>query len=152
MFLSIIIPTCNRYAMLGKCVAALSPQVQGFDAGAYEIIVTDDSPGDEGKSRLPLDFPAVRWNQGPRKGPAANRNSGASIAKGKWLVFIDDDCVPQPTLLNAYSEAMGKNPEFLVFEGATLPEGPQNRMDEEAPINESGGGSTRPVFNHGRFL
>ncbi len=139
MFLSVIVPTCNRYAQLSQCLTALSPQRQGVASGTYEIIVTDDSSTDEQKLRLANDFPEVQWNQGPRRGPASNRNSGAKASKGDWLVFLDDDCVPQATLLAAYVEAISKNPQIRVFEGATLEERPQRRMDEEAPINETGG-------------
>jgi GT2 family glycosyltransferase len=139
MFLSVIIPTCNRYPMLKKCIAGLLPAVQGLGSDDYEIIVTDDSPADEQKQQLAVDFPGVRWNCGPRRGPASNRNSGARLGGGDWLLFVDDDCLPQSSLLAAYREALEKNPQMLVFEGATLPERAKERMDEDAPINKSGG-------------
>lgn len=139
VLLSIIIPTRNRYAMLSRCLATLRPQAQGLGAEVYEIIVSDDSPGDEQKGKLAVDFPNVHWNRGPQQGPAANRNNGAKVAKGDWLIFVDDDCIPEPTLLTAYIKAISENPDFFVFEGAILPKGPQMRMDDEAPLNEGGG-------------
>ncbi len=140
MFLSVIVPTCNRYEPLSKCLRALSPHLQGLSPETYEIIVTDDSVGLEQKLRLVADFPGVIWNQGPRRGPASNRNSGAKASKGDWLIFIDDDCIPNPELLSAYREGIAQNPQLRVFEGAILEERPQQRMDEEAPINKGGGG------------
>ena len=53
------------------------------------------------------EFPMVRWNEGPRRGPAANRNFGARVADGEWLIFLDDDCNPRPGFLAAYLKANG---------------------------------------------
>jgi len=139
MLFSIVVPTCNRYPALSRCLAALQPQLEKADPQTCEIIVTDDSAADDLKSQLATDFPQVRWQQGPRRGPAANRNSGAKSANGDWLLFIDDDCVPQPHLLSAYRTAMTQNPRTLVFEGAILEERPRTRLDEEAPLNQTGG-------------
>ena len=43
MFLSVIIPTCNRNDLLRKCLNNLIPDFQSIDSSKYEIIVTDDS-------------------------------------------------------------------------------------------------------------
>ena len=44
--------------------------------------------------------------EGPRKGPAANRNAGARAASGDFLVFLDDDCIPERDLLAGYARAL----------------------------------------------
>ena len=38
-------------------------------------------------------------------GPASARNKGAKIAKGKWLLFNDSDCIPTKTTLQGYLKA-----------------------------------------------
>jgi len=139
MLFSIVVPTCNRYPALSRCLAALQPQLEKLGPETCEIIVTDDSPDDASKSKIATDFPGVRWQQGPRRGPAANRNSGAKGSQGDWLVFVDDDCIPRANLLSAYREAMAQNPRVLVFEGAIVEECPRTRLDEEAPLNKNGG-------------
>ena len=48
---------------------------------------------------LAQQYPWVSWGRGPRRGPAANRNAGALRARGEWLAFTDDDCVPDPNWL-----------------------------------------------------
>ena len=65
---------------------------------------------------LARDFPAIRCLSGPRRGPAANRNHGALAATTEWLVFLDDDCIPQPGWL----KAIATHAEAEVVEGRTV--------------------------------
>jgi GT2 family glycosyltransferase len=139
MFFSVIIPTYNRYPALRVCLATLDPDIQGIPASDYEVIVSDDSPEELSQKNPVPDFSWVQAIQGPRRGPAANRNCGAKHSRGEWLIFTDDDCIPQPSFLDAYVKAIRKNPACRVFEGCTLPDRPKERMDEESPINETGG-------------
>jgi GT2 family glycosyltransferase len=126
---SVVIPTCNRPALLGQCLRGLA----GEDA---EIIVSDDSSDQATHVLLAREFPGVRWFAGPRRGPAANRNNGARAAAGEWLVFIDDDCEPQPGWLAAFAGvASGAD----VLEGRTLAPGARDSFFEEHVENERGG-------------
>ena len=139
MLLSVIIPTFKRRETLSICLKHLAPEVQNLSLDLFEVIVTDDAPGNDQRDSLSRDYPWVLHHRGPQKGPASNRNSGAKSARGEWLIFLDDDCLPQPSFLSAYIEAIHKNPDYFVFEGSTLPERPRIRLDEEAPINDQGG-------------
>ena len=139
MLFSVIIPTFNRRETLSHCLQHLAPKAQLIASDQYEVIVTDDALAGTPQNTIEKEFPWARHLAGPQKGPASNRNNGAKAATGEWIVFLDDDCLPQPSFLSAYQEAAAKHPECLVFEGSTLSERPQNRMDEEAPINEHGG-------------
>ncbi|MDF2430506.1 MAG: hypothetical protein JWP44_137 [Mucilaginibacter sp.] len=136
--MSIIIPTCNRNDLLSKCLELLSPDIQAIGLNDYEVIVTDDSKDNKAKSLIEVNYSWAKWMEGPKKGPAANRNNGAKYAKGEWLVFVDDDCLPQNSWLNSYREAINLNKNIHVFEGCTNAERPRQRFDEEAPINTSG--------------
>jgi GT2 family glycosyltransferase len=149
---SVVIPTCNRNDALMLCLARLAPgEQQGmmhFDAisakpkldssNAYEVIVTDDGSLSTAERMLRERFPWAEWVSGPKRGPAANRNHGAEKAAGDWLVFLDDDCVPEATLLAAYARAAAAG-ECTVLEGGTLPQGNREAADMECPINASGG-------------
>lgn len=137
--ISVIIPTCHRNDLLALCLERLAPGVQTLAAEAYEVIVTDDGYTSNAEAMISAYFPWARWVQGPRRGPAANRNNGAQQAKGDWLVFTDDDCLPDPHWLKAYRSAIVKMPDIKVFEGRTYADRERRRMDEESPINETGG-------------
>lgn len=138
-FFSIIIPTCNRNDFLARCLNYLDIDVQKVNNFLYEIIVTDDSNENIAQNFIAQKYPWVQWLEGPKRGPAANRNNGAKYAKGEWLIFLDDDCEPLPTLINEYLYLVESKTFTLVFEGAILATRPKNRFDEEAPINIDGG-------------
>lgn len=121
MLISVIIPTCNRNDLLSKCLELLSPVNQTI-ADSYEVIVTDDSKDNRAKTLVEEKYDWANWISGPKKGPAANRNNGAWEAKGDWLIFIDDDCMPDKNILQEYKNAIGAYPEVFAFEGAILPD------------------------------
>jgi GT2 family glycosyltransferase len=112
----------------------LQPQIQGATA---EIIVTDDGDDMRTRDMIAANFPAVRWTAGPRRGPAANRNHGASLANGEFIVFVDDDVVPSAGLLTGYGKAV--RPGVHVYEGRTTCQAGLRSPLETSPVNESGG-------------
>lgn len=136
MSITVIVPTCNRNDLLRKCLDLLAPGIQ-TTTEIYEVIVTDDSKDNLAKLLIEEKYSWVKWVEGPKRGPAANRNNGAKAAKGQWLVFLDDDCLPQKEWLASYVELM-QNSEEQVLEGSTNADRPQYKFDEEAPINMDG--------------
>lgn len=137
--LTIIIPTYNRNDLLGNCLDCLQPKIQQLNHGDYEVIVSDDSEKHSAKEFLSANYQWVKWIAGPQKGPAANRNNGAKNANGKWLVFIDDDCMPDKNLLKTYQNAILHYPKISVFEGCIKADREKMSFAEEAPVNETGG-------------
>lgn len=135
--ISVIIPTCNRNDLLAKCLDCLAPGKQSLSFSEYEVIVTDDGKDTTAEQMLKEKYPWARWTQGPRKGPAANRNHGASQAKGEWLAFTDDDCLPSTGWLEAFSRA---NPSATsVLEGRTVAKTGIPGPFWTSPTNEKGG-------------
>lgn len=116
---SVVIPTFQRPALVARTLDCLTSVRQGISPAAFEVIVTDDSRDDGTEVLIAARFPAVRYVRGPRRGPAANRNCGADIARGEWLVFVDDDCLPAEGWIAALSQVdAASRPD--VIEGATL--------------------------------
>lgn len=135
---SVIIPTYNRHSDLYKCLNCLSEYFDASKNGDFkvEVIVSDDARQQEVREYLAANFPWARYLEGPSRGPAANRNNGAAHAKGEWLVFTDDDCLPAEGWLHAF-HAISQG--AAVLEGRTIADRPQQRLDEESPLNFSGG-------------
>ncbi|MFC2136224.1 glycosyltransferase [Bacteroidota bacterium] len=112
---SIILPTYNRYSDLKKCLKHLELQAGKND----EIIVVDDGSTDKTPA-IPKEFKKVRYFRQKNKGPAAARNLGIKKAKGKIIVFTDDDCIPHKDWLRNIEKAH-KNRKHLMIGGLTLP-------------------------------
>ncbi len=117
--ISVIVPTCHRDDLLALCLQRLAPGAQSLPVEDYEVIVTDDGSKTTAEQMIREQFPSARWVQGPRKGPAANRNNGARHATGDWLVFTDDDCLPDAGWLRAIATAAAAG-EAEVIEGRTV--------------------------------
>ncbi|WP_416439636.1 glycosyltransferase family 2 protein [Phnomibacter sp. MR] len=141
MHFSIIIPTYKRNDLLALCLQRLQPGAQSLEANLYEVIVTDDAADAETEQLLLTQFPWATYTAGPQKGPAANRNRGAALATGQWLVFTDDDCLPDAHWLQAYNEAITAHPQCQAFEGAILPDdwALLKKDMAECPVNTVGG-------------
>lgn len=141
---SIIVPTYERSNDLEKCLECIrnGNQVGMYCTGSqanYEIIVTDDGKNDESRLLIFNHFKDVKWTRGLGKGPAANRNNGAKVAQGKWLVFTDDDCLPSKNLLRNYFKFITTNSGVLALEGAIHPTGSEMNDMVECPVNYDGG-------------
>lgn len=135
--ISVIIPTCHRNDLLEKCLDRLAPGAQTLPITEYEVIVTDDGSKTNAEKLVHEKYPWARWVEGPRRGPAANRNNGARHAQGEWLVFTDDDCLPSPQWLEEYKKAIEE--KILVYEGKTICKiGIQSPL-MTAPVNLTGG-------------
>lgn len=138
MLLTIIIPTFERTQLLAQCLELLGPQVAKH-AQAVEVLICDDGSSEETRAMIAARFPGVNWLRGPKRGPAANRNAGAKIARGTWLAFLDDDCLPSETYLQAYLEAVSQAAgEPVALEGPTFRPTPRSLL-WEAPQNPEGG-------------
>lgn len=137
MLFSVIIPTYHRNDLLARCLDRLAPGVQTMNADAYEVIVSDDGALTTAEELVRTSYPWAQWIEGPRRGPAANRNSAVQHAHGEMIVFTDDDCIPDLGWLDAYVAA--HRPDVPLYEGKTDWPEPYNRLIEEAPLNRTGG-------------
>jgi GT2 family glycosyltransferase len=132
-----VVPTCDRLGALGVVMDRLAPGAQRLAAAQYEVIVSDDGRRDSAADALGASHPWARVVQGPRRGPAANRNVGAAAARGTWLAFTDDDTEPSPDWLAAFTEALV--PRTDIYEGRTTCDGGFGSPLYHAPVNETGG-------------
>jgi len=133
---AVVIPTRARPDALKRCLRQIFPFVA--EHPECMIVVSDDGDARETEAALADEFPGVRVVQGPRRGPAANRNCGAH-SRGDLLIFLDDDCRPEPNLVAEYQRAAAEEPECSLFEGRISTEGTPTSFASVAPANETGG-------------
>jgi GT2 family glycosyltransferase len=122
---SIIVPTYQRPGPLANCLGA----VAGLDypRQRFEVIVVDDG-GDP-----PAELIAARWRaqlpltllRVPHAGAAAARNAGVARAQGRFLAFIDDDCMPASDWLRCLDARLACAPGTAIG-GQTLNALPNN--------------------------
>jgi glycosyltransferase involved in cell wall biosynthesis len=87
MICSTIIPTVGRSSLSRAVKSVLE---QNFDKDEFEVIVVNDS-GDSLEPAEWMNSPQVRILQTQRHNRSVARNTGAAIARGKYLHFLDDD-------------------------------------------------------------
>jgi len=113
---SVIVPARNEEACLGRCLESLVRQ-QGV---SFEIIVVDDESSDRTR-KIAESFPEVRVVEaGPLplawSGKTNAMASGASVARGEWLLFTDADTVHLPgSLARAVAEAKQHRAALLSY-------------------------------------
>jgi GT2 family glycosyltransferase len=134
--ISVVIPTRHRPASLASCLERLAPGTQTLDAAEYEVVVADD--GDTGDTRALLErsFPWAKHTAGPRRGPAANRNTGVRASRSEWIAFTDDDTLPDADWLE---RLLAASAGVDAVEGCTVCRIGLRSPREHSPINDKGG-------------
>ena len=113
-FVSVVVPTYNRWAQLRDCMKSLIRQT--YPSERYEIIVVDDGSKDRTKQTV-QEFKSIKYIYQDNKGPSAARNAGIKIAKGEIIAFIDDDCTANKSWIENFARVFGKNPGYQVIQG-----------------------------------
>ena len=102
-YVSVVIPTYNRPAMLLRVLDALEAQA---GAPEFEIIVINDGSTDD-TERVLSTRKGITFRTQTNAGPGAARNHGVALARGKFVVFIGDDTVPEPRFLAEHARVHG---------------------------------------------
>jgi GT2 family glycosyltransferase len=124
MELSVVIPTRDRPERLLETLSAL---VSAADPALdWEAVVVDDGGTTvslEPARALAKETGApLRFLSQPSRGPAAARNRGARDARGRVLVFLDDDMVTAPGFLGRHLRSVDANPGCWIVGRITHPE------------------------------
>ena len=111
---SVVVPTFNRLDRLRRVLDALA--VQTFDRREFEVIVVSDgcTDGTDAYLETAAPMPIVHAPQ-TNAGPAAARNHGIQLARGRLVLFIDDDVVATPQLVQRHVEAHGDSASTVVI-------------------------------------
>ncbi|HNK47781.1 MAG TPA: glycosyltransferase [Nitrospira sp.] len=109
---SIIIPVWNNLALTTQCLTALAEVTQGV---SYEVIVVDNHSTDDTPAFLAgLGGDVKIITNNDNLGFAKACNQGAQAAKGEYLVFLNNDTIPQAGWLSALVEEVKAHSEVAV--------------------------------------
>lgn len=119
---SVVVPTYNRRAGLERLLLALGRQT--YPADHFEVVVVNDGSQDGTDALLREIVTPYRLRPlgQANAGPAAARNAGLEHGNGRLIVFLDDDVVPVPELLEAHVAGHG-DADDLVVVGPMSPPG-----------------------------
>lgn len=123
--LSIAISSFRRPQGLARLLQALRPQIEGHSA--RELVVVNDGSHDARYAEAVAPFDGiVSYHPLPQNvGIARARNECAARARGDYVVYTDDDCVPPPFWLDWLEARLDANPELDVVIGTTRPNLPE---------------------------
>ena len=115
-FISIIVPVYNGEKALEKCITSLLNQ--NYPSERREIIIVDNNSKDNSKGIIQK-FPVQYMLEDKIQGPGAARNTGAKIAKGEIIAFLDADQVADKNWLTNLIQGW-ENPAFGAFGGSNV--------------------------------
>jgi glycosyltransferase involved in cell wall biosynthesis len=107
---SVIIPAFNARQYLSEALGSLCQQTMGD----FEVIVVDDGSTD-GTSLIAQQFPDARIRVFVREngGQSAASNFGCSVAKGRYIKFLDADDLLNPQHLESQLNALVMYPHHV---------------------------------------
>jgi hypothetical protein len=119
---SFVLPTFNRrdvvlHSLEETCCCGMAPS-------EFEVLVVDNASSDGTAEAVAARFPLVRVLRQPgNRGPCA-KNAALAIARGEYVIFLDDDSFPAPGSVRRMIGHFERNPRLgaAVFT-ITLPNG-----------------------------
>jgi glycosyltransferase involved in cell wall biosynthesis len=113
--ISVQICTFNRKELLKRCLQAVFRT--DFPASDYEVALVDDGSTD-GTAEVVKSLVApcrLKYLYQDKSGLAAGRNLGIRDCDGEVILFIDDDTIAHPALLQEHWASHERNPRCVVM-------------------------------------
>ncbi|MDT8321479.1 MAG: glycosyltransferase [Xanthomonadales bacterium] len=105
---SIVIPVYNKWVYTAACLRSLA---ETRSAASFEVIVVDDQSSDETADRLGTIEGLVRVRNEQNAGFIASCNRGAELARGRYLVLLNNDTQVTDGWLDALIATFGRHPD-----------------------------------------
>jgi glycosyltransferase involved in cell wall biosynthesis len=90
--ISVIIPYFNAQRWIAETLRSVLAQ----EGPAREIILIDDGSLDDGATQVANAYPEIRLVRTDNQGPSRARNLGTSLARGRYLQYLDADDLLEP--------------------------------------------------------
>lgn len=105
-YVSIVLPVYNEWELTYNCLSSIKEHTLGI---AYEVIVADDASTDDTTSIKQVVRNVVVVRNDTNTGFLQNCNHAAAQAKGKYIVFLNNDTEVRPGWLTALADLMEKD-------------------------------------------
>lgn len=121
--LSVIIPTYRREKVLTETIRTLLPMMS--KSGAFtELLIVDQTEQHEASTQMQLtDWDRkgkIRWITLNPPHITRSMNIGVRMAKGYVVLFLDDDIIPAPALVEEHLNAHYNHPDAWAVVGQVL--------------------------------
>ena len=111
---TVVIPTYNRSRFLMLAIESALAQTHR----SLEVVVVDDASTDDTEARVrELGSDRVRYFRQENGGVARARNRGIENARGRYLMFLDDDDLLVPDAAERSLEVLERNPAIGITYG-----------------------------------
>src|SRR5436309_1568471 len=104
---SVVIPTYNRAAIVGRAIESALRQTYAN----LELVVVDDGSSDNTRAIVEGFGARVRYLYQENAGVTAARNLAMRVARGEFLAFLDSDDLWQPWRIESQVAALRRHPE-----------------------------------------
>lgn len=101
---SIVVVTSDRPVDLRRCLGELRAHLADTTASA-EVLTVHGPRDDEAIAMVQREFPSVHVHRAEQRHISRQRNQGARAARGRVIVFLDDDAWPRRGWLDALLRA-----------------------------------------------
>lgn len=112
---SVVMLTYKRADILSRAIDSILAQTNGD----FEFIILNDGSPDNTKDVVKqYDDKRIRYFENDKnRGIAYSRNRAASLARGKYIMIMDDDDISLPERLEKQADYMEKHPDVDVLVG-----------------------------------
>jgi glycosyltransferase involved in cell wall biosynthesis len=120
-FLSVVIPTRNRAALLYNALESITKQT--YSTTRFEVIIVDNGSTDataEVCQHFKQRIPNLKYISVPLPGLHNGRHAGLKESIGEILIYADDDIEALPTWLEGVAESFS-DPQVALVGGKILP-------------------------------
>lgn len=132
ILVSVIIPFFKNIQWLIEAIESVKAQT----LDNYEIIVINDGSLEDEKNFLENYLSSIVYRKVTNKGPAAARNLGIQLARGKFVAFLDSDDLWVPHKLESQVELMER--KSLVWSHTSYSVFNNDNKDDVSLIDVSG--------------